>query len=340
MIILKKVKIGLIGLGSMGSVHLSNCIKMKNVEVIAVADKSKRALIYAKNIGIKNIYTNYEEIIKDKNIDALIISLPNFLHKDCAIAAAEAGKHIFIEKPLARNILEGEEICTSIEHSDVKGMVGYPLRFDKRYIDLKADIENGIFGAVITASTSNISSGPFSSRGQLGRPVPVPSWWFDKELLGGGALLDLGVHSVNLFRYYFGDVIETHSQLGYRFNMDLEDHAVCIMKFKSGTLATIKVGWFSSDIIRSLEINGTIKNISFIQSSPSKLKIISSDIKKKLGLTNEYNSFYHEINYFIDCLNLGIQPIPSVDEGLMDLKIISEAYNNQLGKNSNALIRD
>jgi predicted dehydrogenase len=327
---MNKVKIGLIGTGSMGQVHLLNCMKIKNAEITGVADKSKISLKIAKNLGIKNIYTNYEELIKNKEVDAVIISLPNFLHCECATLAAEANKHVFIEKPLARNVEECEKICSCINNTKVKAMVGYPLRFDPKYIELKKNIDDGMLGSILMASFTNIASGPFSSRGQFGRPAPVPSWWFDKELLGGGALLDLGIHSINLFRYYFGEIIDVQSQLGYRFNLDLEDHAVCSIKFRSGTLATIRVGWFSLDLIRSLELNGTSKNLIYTQSSPKKLIIVKNDVKKKLGMSSDETSFYRELKYFIDCISSDIQPVPSVDDGLSDVKVVAEAYRKAL----------
>ncbi|MCD6431686.1 Gfo/Idh/MocA family oxidoreductase, partial [Candidatus Bathyarchaeota archaeon] len=122
----KKINLGLIGLGFIGKVHLKNCMKLKSARVVAVADVSKRALRFAQRMGVKKLFTDYHELLKQPDIDAVLISLPTFLHAPCAISAAEEGKHIFLEKPLARNTKEGKEIIAAARKHDVKLMIGYP----------------------------------------------------------------------------------------------------------------------------------------------------------------------------------------------------------------------
>ena len=122
-------KLGIIGLGSMGKIHLINCLNIMNPKNVVVVDKSKNALKYARNLGIKKTYENFNEMLKNDEISEVIISLPNFLHLECAIAAAEAGKNILLEKPMARTVIEGEKILRSVKNAGIKLMLGYPSRF-------------------------------------------------------------------------------------------------------------------------------------------------------------------------------------------------------------------
>lgn len=328
---LRKVNLGLIGVGSMGKIHLKNCLHLKNAKLVAAADSSKRALKFAREAGVRNVQTDYKKLLKDDSIDGVIISVPNFLHLECAKNAAETGKDIFLEKPLARNIMEGQQILSHVNRAGVKLMVGYPSRFNESFISLKDDIQSGVLGDIQIALATNISSGPFSPRGEFGRPAPVPAWWFNKESVGGGALLDLGIHAISLFKWYFGDVTDVKSYLGYRFNLDFEDHAVCLLKFKNGTIANVSVGWFSSDPRVSVELFGTVKNVSIVRSSPDVLHTIVDDVRRKLGkIAQSGQSYYRELQYFVDCIGSDTPPHPSGEEGLSDLKIVKLAYENAL----------
>ncbi len=259
---MKQLNLGVIGLGIQGKQHLQNCHLFKELNVKAVADNSKRALEYAKNRGVKETYENYEDLLRDKSIDAVIINIPNHLHMESATKAAEAGKDILLEKPLAGRLEDGEKIVSSVEKNNVKLMLGYNLRFDSMFRGLREKIIDGYFGEVGIAEATNISNGPFTSRVDRMGPVPVPDWWFDEELVGGGALLDLGIHMIDLLVWYFGEVESVSSYLGYMFNLSVEDAATCVIKFKKGPLAVVNAGWFSKDYLNSISLSGTSRNFS------------------------------------------------------------------------------
>lgn len=325
---MEKISLGLIGLGFIGMVHLKNCLKLKSVNVVAVADSSKNSLRHAKEMGVKNLFTDYNELLKQSNIDAVLICLPTHLHATCAIKAAEEGKHIFLEKPLARNPHEGKEIISAAEKHGVKLMVGYSLRFSSDFQDLKKKMESGVLGDIQIAHAVNIGAGPFLYRAELATPKPVPEWWFKKELSGGGVLMDLGSHMINLTRWYFGEIKSIKAYLGHRFNFDFEDYATCIANFESGVTATIDVGWFSQETAIGLELFGTATHTSFFQRSQRK---VSTAINLILGITPKFFTTYlREISHFVDCINSDCLPSPSPDDALKDLDAITKAYNNQL----------
>ena len=294
---------------------------------MAVADISKRALKLAKKLGIKQTFTDYHQLLKQPAVDAVIIALPTHLHASCAISAAEQGKHVFLEKPIAGNLEEGKKILSVARKNNVKLMVGYPSRFNSSYLDLKKKMETGVLGDIQTAHAVNIAAGPFFHRG-IGIPRPVPEWWFKKELTGGGVLIDLGSHMINLTRWYFGEVNNVKAYLGYRFNFDFEDHAICIINFMSGTTAIINVGWFSQKAKVGIELFGTVAHASSYRSSSSK---VITAIQLLLGRTPRFFVPYRkEVSHFVRCIKEDTQPSPSGEDALKDLETITEAYKNQI----------
>lgn len=279
-------------------------------------------------MGVKQTFTDYHQLLKQPTIDAVLISLPTHLHTPCAISAAENGKHIFLEKPLARNPEEGKKIISAARKNNVKLMVGYPFRFNSTFRDLKGKLKSGVLGDIQTAHAMNIASGPFLHRAEGTIPKPVPEWWFKKELTGGGALIDLGSHMINLTRWYFGEVNNIKAYLGYRYNFDFEDHAICIANFASGTTAIINVGWFSRKNAVGVELFGTVAHASSYHPSPSK---VITAIQLLLGRTPKFFIPYlKEVSHFVHCIKEDIQPSPSGEDALKDLETITQAYKNNI----------
>ena len=332
---MKEVNLGIIGLGYKGKTHLQNALQLEGTRVIGVADTSEQALSYAKKIGVRNVYKNYEDLVKNNQLDAVVISLPNFLHLESAIKAAEAGKDILMEKPLARNVKEGEKILSSVENNGVRLMMGYDMRFNPLFKETKNKIVDGFFGDVQIAEVTNVSGGPFSSRSDK----VVSQWWFDKNLSGGGVLLDLGTHSIDFLSWYFGKVDSVKSYLGYMFNLDMEDTATCVLVFNRGPIAILNVGWFSRDFLLSVQICGTAKNL-LVQAAPLRtLERVGKDLKSKFGAPN-CDPFYLELEYFVKSLQRDEQPKPSCEDGLICQRLVAAAYENSVVRNENTLTEE
>lgn len=323
---MKKVQLGLIGLGFIGKWHLRNCNKLANARFVAVADVSKKALASARRYGIERIFSSYEMLLRDPEVDAVVIALPTHLHRKCAELAAEAGKHILLEKPIARNAVEARAIISAASQHSVKLMIGYPLVFNPIMVKLKERLASGVIGDVVTSYATNINPGPFQHRAQDNAPVPVPEWWFNKELTGGGVLLDLGSHMINLLSWYFGEVDDISSYLGYRYNMDFEDHAVCLVRFKSGTKAIINVGWFSQKYQCKVEMLGTMEH-GIANNVPPNMIVAAMQM-----LTSDTTAFWtpyiNELRHFAECIITDKQPSPSGIDGLKDVEAIELAYKN------------
>jgi predicted dehydrogenase len=282
----------------------------------------------AQKFGVKKIFTDYHELLKDNEIDAVIVSLPTHLHLSCAKAAAEAGKHILLEKPIAKNVEEGKEIVSAANSNNVTLMIGYSYRFAPVFQCLKSKIEGGELGEVQTGYATNIASGPFFHRTESGAPQPVPEWWFNQEFTGGGVLMDLGCHMINLIRWYMGEISDVKSYFEHRFNLDLEDQATCLLKFQSGRSAIVNVGWFSQQSQLKVELFGTAAHFSTSHSAPSKVKTAV-----KLMLRRPAPFFLphrREIAHFVQCIKENTCPLTTGEDAIKDLEAISLAYQNEI----------
>ena len=325
---MKRVGLGIIGLGYIGKIHLRHSQKLPNAHVVGVADLSQKALKRAEKAGVKKAFTRYEELLKEPDVDAVVIGLPTHLHLKCVKQAIEAKKHVFLEKPIARNVTEAKEIVKAAEKGSVKLMMGYPLRFSTTFRELKNKIKSGCLGDVVVAYATNISTGPFMHRAEGHSPVPVPEWWFKKELTGGGALIDLGSHMINLLRWYFGEITDIKSYCGHRFNLDFEDQATCLAKFESGTTAIINVGWYLQKFQLKVDLVGTADQ-EISQMKPLN-RIVAAAQMLLTKSSTFWNPHFAELEYFTNCIVKDISPSPSAKDGLKDLEAIEAAYKNQI----------
>jgi len=325
---MKTVNLGIIGLGAIGQLHLKHSLKLANAQVVAVADTSISALEKARASGIKQTFTDYTELLKDPQIDAVLISLPTHLHLKCSQQAAEAKKDIFLEKPIALTIEEAKDVISAAERNSVKLMIGYPMRFNKKFANLRDDMAKGLIGDVENAHATCISSGPFFHRAIDNSPAPVPDWWFNTKLTGGGVLMDLGCHIINLLRWYFGEVVDIKGQFGHRFSMDFEDSAMCLARFNSGSVALINVGWFSQGYLLKLDFLGSVRNVSVQHVPPSAVSTAYQMLRK--GISSFNQPHFDELQHFVDCLVKEEAPISTGIDGLRDLEAIFKAYTNQI----------
>jgi predicted dehydrogenase len=322
------VKLGIIGIGGIGQLHLKHALALGNAEVAAVADTNKSALDRAKALGVKNTYTDYMEMLKNPEVDAVLISLPTHLHLKCAAEAAEAKKDIFLEKPIALTVGEAKEVISSVQQHQIKLMMGYPMRFNRHFIQLKQDMADGLLGDVENVHATYICSGPFVHRADGHSPAPVPEWWFNTKQAGGGVLVDLGCHIINLLRYLLGEVVDVKGQFGYRYDMDFEDSAMCLARFTSGTLAVINVGWYSQEYLLRLDLLGSVKSATTYHMPPPTMKTAYQMLTK--GISEFNQPHFDELQHFVNCILNDEAPSSTGLDGLRDLEVIEKAYKNRI----------
>jgi len=335
------VNVGVVGLGRMGMLHLMNCLKIDDVKVVAVADSSKKALKRAKALGVPNLYEDYHDLYRySSDLDAVVLSLPNFLHLETIQLALESGLNVFAEKPLARNVKECSEIVKLVKKSGRKLMVGHVMRFLHAIKEMKKSMDNGLIGNLEVATIEEIINGPFSHPRV---PSPVSDWWFDPEKSGGGALLDLGYHMIDLFRFFAGDCEVVFSHLGHRLNLPVEDGAILILHSDSSAKGIINVGWYQQTIFPKYNfraiLHGTAGYISSEDFAPRNLytyavkegtknllRLIAGKKIHYLSYTYYYEPFYHELAHFFNCIKNDSKPLVSAVDGLKTVELIQTAY--------------
>lgn len=334
------VRVGIIGLGHMGQLHMLNAMRVDGVQVVAGADKSEKNRKYAQRFRVKT-FDDYTRLLDGEKLDAVIISLPNFLKKEGVFYAAEKGLDIFLDKPIARNLAEAKEVVRKVEKENVRMMIGANYRYFPCVLKLKSRLDNGEIGDALIATSELVLNGPIS---HAVVPVPIPEWWLNKELAGGGALLDLGYHLIDLLTWLMGDFTVTFSCLGHKLHLPVEDAGTIILQSRNqDATGIVNVGWFSKAIFPDfnfrINMHGTAGFDStdrYIPTNPvvnavkegavNLLRRIAMKKLNYLSYTYYYASFYMIIKQFFEALEYNLDlPIPLQSE-LNVMRIIDSAY--------------
>jgi myo-inositol 2-dehydrogenase / D-chiro-inositol 1-dehydrogenase len=233
-----RVKVGIIGSQFQADIHALSLQNMPDeAEVVAVASPSPgNAAAFARKFGIPRVFTDYLEMLKEKDIEMVTIAAPNSLHAQMTTDAAAAGKHVVCEKPLAMTIAEGEEMIAVTKRHGVLLLYGEELVFTPKYLKAKEMADGGAFGKIYLVKQSEKHFGPHSE------------WFWDVNRAGGGAFMDLGCHGI-AFCYWFLDrspIKSVYCQMGTYVHADktqAEDDSLCILEFENGANALIENSW-------------------------------------------------------------------------------------------------
>lgn len=243
---MKKIRIGVVGLG-MGRHHVKGFAQVPQAEVVAVCDANEELLeSQAKELGMGNAFVDYDEMLEKAELDAVIVALPNHLHARMSIKALELGLHVLCEKPLARTADEVREVARAASKAERILMVDFTMRFWPEARFLKAAIGEGQVGDVYFART-------WWTRN---RGIPkLGTWYGQKELSGGGPLVDIGVHRLDLTLWLMGfpepvtvsGVTYHHIAEGIAskagVEIDVEDLASGLVRFSNGASLNITTSW-------------------------------------------------------------------------------------------------
>jgi len=229
-----------------------------------------------------------------------------------------------------------------VEKTGRKLMIGYSMRFVEAIEKMKSDLDEGRLGSLEIVTGESLQNGPLS-HGRV--PKPVPEWWFDPEKSGGGALLDLGSHLIDLFHYYAGDADVLFSYLDHKYNLPVEDGATLILESKrSSVRGVMNVGWFQKAIFPKFNfrylLHGNAGYTSTEELIPKNLytHAIKEGLKNfsrritgrricPLSYTYYYESYYRELRDFFESIKDDSEPSVSARDGLKTMEVIEEAYN-------------
>jgi myo-inositol 2-dehydrogenase/D-chiro-inositol 1-dehydrogenase len=227
----KKVKIAVIGTGRMGSVHSRNIARLiPEADLVAVCDiRLEVAQAVADELGIQRVVKDYHDLLSDQEIEAILIASSTDTHAFIMKDVAEAGKHIFCEKPLALELDKIDEALKAVAKAGVKLQVGFNRRFDKSFQRVREIVSSGEIGRPCILRITN-------------RDPDFPAMEFLK--VSGGIFLDLAIHDFDMVRFQLGEVVEVYAAGGVLIEPKLKefgdvDTDVVILKFANGAVGAI-----------------------------------------------------------------------------------------------------
>ncbi|MBP2000282.1 putative dehydrogenase [Paenibacillus shirakamiensis] len=330
-----KIKVAVIGCGAIAQRrHIPEYASNPNVELVAFADPVPgRAQEVAEQYGDIRAYTSYEELFAKEKVDAVSVCTPNYLHAPVAIAAANRGFHVLVEKPMATTVEESEQMIEAAKKNGVYLMVGHNQRLMPPHVKAKEIMDSGRLGKVLTFRTAFGHPGP-ESWSVDGRD----SWFFNKEEAMMGAMGDLGVHKSDFIRYLLQDeVAEVAGFIGtiHKEGTEVDDNATCILRMKSGAVGTLVASWTqyqSGDNSTVLWCENGVMKIGTIEGNEVIVELNNETVETyKVGAmaTNEKQVPSGVIDEFITSIISKTPPTISGEEGLKSLKVILAAFESQ-----------
>lgn len=250
----KTLRVGIIGVGGIGKAHLKAFSAVPEAKIVAIADpNAERLAEMAAEFDVANAYTDVDALLRRDDVDAVAVCTPNYLHAPGTIAALQAGKHVLCEKPLATSTAEALAMTTAAKTAGKALMVAFSHRRRGDVQWLRRAVEDGMFGEV------------YYAKAMWMRRSGIPSWggWFtDKSRAGGGPLIDLGVHMLDMALYLMGEphvlsiTASTYSELGSRGKgffypppagqrFDVEDLATAFIRLEGGKTLALETSWAS-----------------------------------------------------------------------------------------------
>ncbi|MBQ8289805.1 MAG: Gfo/Idh/MocA family oxidoreductase [Clostridia bacterium] len=344
---MSKIKVAIIGVGGISKHHINSYIANPNVELYAFCDINEKVLrAKGETYGIERLYTDEATMLRElPEIDAVSVCTWNSAHAPCTIMALEAGKHVLCEKPMATNAEDAMKMLETAKRVGKKLMVGFVRRFGKDTKVIRDFMDAGSVGELYYAKASYL------------RRNGCPGGWFgDKSRSGGGPLIDLGVHVIDLVRYLCGNpkpvsvTGATYKKLGNRPDIkdsveyksvsktskdifDVEDLATAFIRFDNGAVLAIDTS-FSLNLKHNttkIELFGTKGGIyldgdvELYTETGGYLSNVTLDMKTAFEMKD---IFQNEINFYVDAIINDTDTYAIAEDGITLMKILDGIYKS------------
>ncbi|BBC24294.1 Gfo/Idh/MocA family protein [Pseudanabaena sp. ABRG5-3] len=338
-------KIAIAGAGHIANVH-AQAVKNQGGQVVAVIEKFlDKATAFTQKFAIAHQYSTIEEALAEAKFDALVIGTPNFLHAPQTIAALKAGVPVMVEKPMALNAIESAEVIEASLRSQTVLVVAHCWRFDEEVRWLRSQADQ--LGKIIRTKSYGVHTywGP-------------GGWFIDKQMAGGGAIADVGIHAIDTARFLLGDPqpVSVFAKIGtYYQNFDVDDTGVIIINWDNGATSYIESGWWQPYVDSPLAGTQIYGTKGFGQIFPTRLLLpntqkansgardllnrLLSKLKQQKGLTEVKSGFKfprkdhfpqamydRQMAHFFDCIKTKRTPISGGLEGSINMQIVDAAY--------------
>lgn len=343
---METIKIGVIGTGSISGMHLNAYRNNPQTTVYAVCDlNEERARAAAAEYGAERVYTDYRELLADSGVEAVSICTWNNSHAEISIAALKAGKHVLVEKPLCRTVEEALQVQQVVEESGKILQVGFVRRYDANARLLQKLVEQGEFGEIYYAKATTLR--------RLGNPG---GWFADIERSGGGPLIDIGVHVIDLCWYLMGRPkpvavsANTYRKLGNRAHVEnlsfykaadydaasntVEDLANALIRFENGASLLVEVSFtlHAKEDERTVRLYGEKggfeldpETVIVSERANTIMNIYPQTDHKGFDFDS---AFQYEIDHFVSNVSTGAVPISPVQDGVAIMKILGGIYES------------
>jgi len=324
---MKKIRVGVVGLGWVAQVfHLPLLTRMDDAEVVAVCDKDRgRSKMIGEKFSVPLVYSDFQQMFERDDIDAVIICTSTDAHHPVTMAALQAGKHAFVEKPITRTLREAKELTEEANGRKLTLMVGMNNRFRPDTMILKSFIEKGELGKLF-----------YAKGGWLKSLSDTNPWMTRKDKSGGGVVLDLGIVMLDLLLWMMGFPPVTHvSATTYSHKTkSVEDTCIATVKMKPDSILTIEASWslLSSQDYFYCNLFGT-EGSALINPLRIHKKLHGSLVNLTPATTDSPNGLYrksyeNELRHFIGALR-GIHPVLSTGEEAMErMKVVEAIYRS------------
>ena len=323
---------GILGCGMIANVHADAIKKIENATLFGVADNYVEfAQKFAEKHGVK-VYTNYQEMLADKDIDVVCICTPSCFHAQNAIEAMRAGKHVVLEKPMALSTECADEVIKVSQETGKFVTVICQLRFSADVQLVKKLVNDGSFGRI---TLCDLYMKYYRSEAYY----ESSSWKGTLKYDGGGALMNQGIHGIDLLQYMVGDIKDIQGKIRtLSHKIEVEDTAVAMIEFENGALGVIEGSTCAyPGFERKIEIHGDRGYVILVENNIEKLMIDGqeqavADFKvaatasdptavqsemHKLQIENLINAIEGKEKLLIDCM-----------EGRKAVRIIEEIYHS------------
>ena len=323
----KPIGFAAIGLGNISDIFMRACANSQTAKITALVTghPDTKGVKYAAMYGIPktSIYTyeTFDRILENKDVDAVYVGLPNSMHCEYTVRAAQAGKHVLCEKPMAISSVECRKMIDACRQAKVKLMIAYRVHYDPTWIEALQIIQSGELGHLESFQGSFLAQMP-------------AGWRYSRKLAGGGALMDLGIYPLNAIRHITGEepteftaVVATRDQSG-RF-AEVEQSMEWTMKLPSGIIAACGCSYGQVGPC-SLDINGekgylVVEPAYFYEGVRVRGTVGDRPIER-IGTGKLPFQFVLEAEHFADCVRNNKEPESPGEEGLKDMIAIEAIY--------------
>lgn len=345
----KKLKVGFVGLGGISSGHLSAVAESPLAEISALCDANEETLAKrSQEFKVTATFADYREMLRKTELDAVVIATPNALHKDIALAAVEAGKHVLCEKPLTADLADAIVLRDAVKASNKKFQVGMVRRFQAASGAFRQVVQGGGLGGIYHLK--------FSLRRRGGIPLHG-AWFMNKKLSGGGVLIDLAVHSLDL-SLWCADIWDPvsascvcHSRIGADLtqyvpsgdwpvydparnapSMGVEEFACGLVRFGGGRSLQFELSWaLHGQEENVIEIFGDKGGVRLAVGEPARLfKPVSGlSAVAELKLPAEKISGYkRQMDAFLEAIVYDRPVQAPIDDGVTMMAIVDALYRS------------